>query len=780
MDISLAFNVEEGLSLKDLVVISCGPNDPSISGEVAPIGSLFLRTVGSLWLKTGVADNQWYNVGNAITQHSLLSGLGADDHPHYMHNTVARTVSAVHTFNPLSSTAPFILGTNALNQLVAGLNADLLDGQHGSYYQTASTQLSTVSALATTGLVVRSTNSSWLARTLTGTAGKIAVSNGTGVSGNPTINLIATGVGAGTYNSVTVDTDGRVTAGTSQSYLTGNQTITLSGDTSGSGTTSITTTLSNTGVSAGTYTKVTVDTKGRVTSATTLSGTDVTTALGYTPISSALLGVASGVATLDGSGKLPVSQLPATAISDTFVVASQVAMLALTAQTGDVAVRTDLNKSFILRGPDSTVLGDWQELLTPTDAVLSVNGQTGIVSITSVTGNAGTATTLQTARTISLSSDVTGSVSFNGSANANIISTLSNTGVTAGTYGRVTVDAKGRVSAGSNDGLTNLTDVTLTSPTGSQVLTYDGAKWINSSLANGTAVALLSSWTLISGNLYYADFTHNLGTFNLVVTLFDVADNTVVHADALKLTNANTIRVTVVGNTRTLRCVVVANGVSLNPGGSTPASIIMKQEGVNTVNTPHTAINFTGNVTVVDSGTGIATVNLPGSPILRTLSFPATAFDSPNNADWIISALAPVAVDPSYLAIPTRQFSNTVEQGIGVMLAIPTGTTSITFKFKGKSATTPGVASVVQPRLYSRLIPNNATVGGWSSAFNFNNISIPTNNYYQYTTQTVTLASLGLVAGNLYQFELTRRVTGVTGTNLAANWLLVELTTEFQ
>ena len=50
-------------------------------------------------------------------------------------------------------------------------------------------------------------------------------------------------------------------------YLTSNQTITLSGDITGSGNTSITTTLKNTGT-AGTYTRVTTDVQGRVSSAT--------------------------------------------------------------------------------------------------------------------------------------------------------------------------------------------------------------------------------------------------------------------------------------------------------------------------------------------------------------------------------------------------------------------------------------------------------------------------------------------------------------------------------
>jgi hypothetical protein len=61
-----------------------------------------------------------------------------------------------------------------------------------------------------------------------------------------------------------------------QNYITGNQSISVSGDASGSGTTSITLTLAAAGT-AGTYTKVTTDSKGRVTSGTTLSASDIPT-----------------------------------------------------------------------------------------------------------------------------------------------------------------------------------------------------------------------------------------------------------------------------------------------------------------------------------------------------------------------------------------------------------------------------------------------------------------------------------------------------------------------
>jgi hypothetical protein len=92
-------------------------------------------------------------------------------------------------------------------------------------------------------------------------------------------------------------------------------------------------------------------------------------------------GVANGIAELDGNGLVPTHHLPALAITTTQVVNSQSAMLALTAQIGDVAVRTDVNKSFILTATPASTLANWQELLTPTDSVLSVDGSTGAVSL---------------------------------------------------------------------------------------------------------------------------------------------------------------------------------------------------------------------------------------------------------------------------------------------------------------------------------------------------------------------------------------------------------------
>ena len=65
-------------------------------------------------------------------------------------------------------------------------------------------------------------------------------------------------------------------------------------------------------------------------------------------------------------------------------------------------------------------------------------------------GNAATATKLATAIDLSISSDATGTVSFDGSVDADIAITLVNTGVTPNVYKSVTVDSKGRVTNGTN------------------------------------------------------------------------------------------------------------------------------------------------------------------------------------------------------------------------------------------------------------------------------------------------------------------------------------------
>lgn len=79
-----------------------------------------------------------------------------------------------------------------------------------------------------------------------------------------------------------------------------------------------------------------------------------------------------------------------------------------------------------------------------------------VPTVTTITGNAGSATVLQTARNIAVSGDITGSVSFNGSANVTIASTLATVNPTTfGTFGSAsqtpvfTVNNKGLITSAS-------------------------------------------------------------------------------------------------------------------------------------------------------------------------------------------------------------------------------------------------------------------------------------------------------------------------------------------
>ena len=205
-------------------------------------------------------------------------------------------------------------------------------------------------------------------------------------------------------------------------------------------------------------------------------------------------GKASGVASLDANGKIILSQIPdavygnvlyggnLTEFTDEDLAASVSISSSLRARLGladTVTTITIANATsssitgeygyaslegvyFICEVAGSWGLtgsfevGDWMistgtswQKVDNTDVVKSVNGQIGDVNITRV-NEAGTADKLKTARTIALKGDATGSTTFDGSTNKDINVTLANTGVTAGTYNNVTVDAKGRVVSASN------------------------------------------------------------------------------------------------------------------------------------------------------------------------------------------------------------------------------------------------------------------------------------------------------------------------------------------
>ena len=244
-------------------------------------------------------------------------------------------------------------------------------------------------------------------------------------------------------------------------FLKANQPITVTGDVAGSGTTAINLTLGDV-IAAGTGAKISYDAKGRVVGSGVLARSDIPS-LAIDTVEG-LQNALNSKAQLDASGKIPVSALPDLAISDTFVVASQAEMLALVAQRGDIAIRSDINDDFILRGNDPTVLANWQKFLHPSsqnNGIVTINNKSGSAVMLNAadvpfqaTGNIAAAN-LQSAlaeldaEKLALDRDIafTGDVAGTGSAGSAGISLTLKSVVAAGTASKISFNAKGLVTA---------------------------------------------------------------------------------------------------------------------------------------------------------------------------------------------------------------------------------------------------------------------------------------------------------------------------------------------
>lgn len=184
------------------------------------------------------------------------------------------------------------------------------------------------------------------------------------------------------------------------------------------------------------------------------------------------MGVANGVATLGADGKVPSGQLPS--YVDDVLEFENKASLPAKGETGKIYVAKDTNLTYRWSGSAyveisaSLAIGETSSTAYAGDKgkalavrVTAVEGKastnesnissvgTRVTNLENGTKAAGKATKLATVRKISIAGDATGITDFDGSADKTINLTLANSGVAAGTYSAVAVDAKGRVTAGS-------------------------------------------------------------------------------------------------------------------------------------------------------------------------------------------------------------------------------------------------------------------------------------------------------------------------------------------
>ena len=147
----------------------------------------------------------------ATTVQAALNELDTEKQPL---DATLTSLAAFNTNGLIAQTAADTFAGRTLTGPAAGITVTNGNGVSGNPTLALANDLAAVEGLASNGIAARTATDTWAVRTLTGTANEIAVSNGNGVSGNPTFSLPSaltfTGktITGGTFSGPSITTPG--------------------------------------------------------------------------------------------------------------------------------------------------------------------------------------------------------------------------------------------------------------------------------------------------------------------------------------------------------------------------------------------------------------------------------------------------------------------------------------------------------------------------------------------------------------------------------------------
>jgi hypothetical protein len=537
-------------------------------------------------------------------------------------------------------------------------------------------------------------------------------------------------------NSVAI-TGGTISGVSVSGYVPTTETITAGTGLTGGGDLSANRTiaLANTAVTTGTYGNAartitqTVDQQGRLTNIfdqpIAIANTQVS---GLGTASTKDAGVANGVATLDGSGTVPISQLPSAVLGalsyqGTWNASTNTPTLTSSVGTKGYYYVVDVAGSTNLNGITDWKVGDWAvfngsiwQKIDNTDAVTSVNGYTGTVVLTNTDISGFGTMSTQNANSVAITggaingttigataqADITGNTiaaftkfvatdyyaqsitggnlrtssgssllnwdgggSGNVSVNGGLTASPSNKNVTLSPTGTGTVTVNPATTGAMDNMVIGATTPKAITGTTITATTFSGSGASLTSIPNS---ALVNSTITINGNSTALGGSVSVGT----VTSVGATGGTGISVSGSPITGSGSLTIT---NTAPDQTVVLNNGTGISVTGTYPNFTVTNTAPssggtVTSVSGTTGRITSTGGTTpVIDLASGIATAGTTGSSTL----IPVVTIDTYGRVTSITTASNPQGTVTSVTA--TSPVTST--GGATPVIAMPAATTSV-------------------------------------------------------------------------------------------------------